>query len=153
MMEDTAQKVSVLTTLHNDLAELKTAYLSFSRKMLLVVSVLALISIAALGIGVSLYGEVSDAQDRAASAVAATALQAAQNAILIKRLDRVAELAQLAGARADAVQCREINKLKQAIRGVIRSSPNGQSTAADDAAARFQPSKCSSLPNAEPVTP
>lgn len=153
MMEDAGSKVTVLTTLHNDLEVMREQQIRFARRMLTVCSALALIAITALAIGILLIGDVRGAQRDAASATAGLTLVTGQNRGFIESLDNVARKAQENGAATSKQQCRELEKLKAAIRGVIRSSPQGQSAAADVAVDRFRRRNCNKLPNAKPVQP
>lgn len=153
MMEDAGRKVDVLTTLHDDLAAVRAGYVRFSRKMLVIISILAAIAITALVLSYRLIDDVRVQGDKTSELTAGLTLITTQNRDLIAGLDRVAKEAQLAGARTSREQCSEIEKLKTAIRAVIRSSPQGRSAAADVAAARFARKRCNRLPNAKPVSP
>lgn len=153
MLEDAGSKVTVLTTLHEDLQAIKDQQIRFARRMLTVCAMLALVAIAALAIGIFLIGDVRDAQRNAASATAGLTIVTGQNRAFIDGLDEVARKAQENGAATSKQQCGELEKLKAAIRAVIRSSPQGRSIAADVAVNRFKRRDCDKLPNAKPVAP
>lgn len=153
MLEDSGTKVAVLTTLHDDLQAIKDQQVRFARRMLTVCGALAFVAIAALAIGIVLIGDVREAQRNAASATAGLTIVTAQNRNFIDGLDEVARKAQENGATTSKQQCGELEKLKAAIRAVIRSSPQGRTAAADVAVNRFKRRDCDKLPNAKPVAP
>jgi hypothetical protein len=159
-LEHLGDDVDVLKDIKARLARIEDGYKRFARVVLFGGLVIAVACTFAIVTSEHSIGRVKSAQDRAldASERADTAtlqlkILIGQQANLIGKIEHVAKQAQENGRDTSRLQCHEINKVLSAIRIVIRSSPDGQTPAADEAVARFNSLDCRHLPNAKPVTP
>jgi hypothetical protein len=121
---------------------------SIGHRLIAVIVVFTVVGGVALKLAVDAASKASKAADAAQVATGQLTIISATNKDLIDRLGTVAKQAQANGARADAIQCKEIERLKVPIRLVLTRAGADKETIN-----LFKRKKCSRLPNAVVVNP
>ncbi len=157
MMEDAAKKLEWLSGLEEREEQRTEDYLRFGKKILAACGILAFFVVVSTFVAGLSFTRINGAATKAKDTASELQIYAAQNRLLIDRLDKLAREAQINGAKTDLRQCSEIENLKFQIRAVLKSSPssedpNRQALRAT-ALKRFAPRDCDDLPNSKIVVP
>ena len=157
MMEDAAEKLEWMSGLEEREEHRTQDYLRFGKKILLACGILALFVVLSTFVAGLAFTRINSAATNAKNTASELRIYAAQNRLLIGRLDKLASEAQTNGAETDLRQCRDIENLKSQIRAVIKSSPRttdpNREALRAAALKRFAARDCNNLPNSEIVVP
>lgn len=151
LLERVGDQVDVLRNLNIIADALEGRHLRLAKGLVIMVAVATIFNVGALFWSENQVSEIHETQNEIQNTAEQSRKEArhfgSTNRSLIRRLERVAVQAQMNGARADRIQCREIERLKRPIRIVLRE------VEADRFLPLFKPKKCSALPNAKVVKP